>query len=182
MGLRTAAALQLLADILQSETQSPIWQDLVAQRRLAETLSADHELRIASGEFTISLEAADTVPAARLERALRQTMLQLRRDGVNPAALADAKRRWLTSNILASDDQLGTATHYGEWLSMGRKVVDVEDEPSVIEAVTLPEVNAVLKSYLVNRCVVTALLSRAAVTPVALSPPVLGPHTKAGVK
>ena len=181
MGVRTAAALQLLADILQSEASSPFWQDLVVQKRLADTLTSAHDVRLASGEFSISLEAADGVAAGRLERALHQTLQQLRRTGVAAPALADAKRRWLASDVLASDDQLGTATHYGEWLSTGRTLTDIEDEPAAIDAVTLPEVNAVLQNFLVNRCVVTALLTRPVSTPASLAP-LPATRSKAGVR
>ncbi len=182
MGVRTAAALQLLADILQSEANSPFWQDLVVQKRLADTLTSAHDMRLASGEFSISLEAADGVAAGRLEQALHQTLQQLRRTGIAAPALAEAKRRWLATDVLASDDQLGTATHYGEWLSTGRTLTDIEGEPATIDAVTLPEVNAVLQNFLVSRCAVTALLTRPAISPAALTQPAPVARSKAGLR
>ena len=182
MGVRTAAALQLLAEILQSETASPIWLDLVAQRRVADTLGASHDLRLAAGEFEISVEAARTVTASRLEQALRQSMLQLMRSGIGAAALTEAKRRWLASYVLASDDQLAAATHYGEMLSIGRSLADIEGEPAIIEAVTLPEINAVLKDFLIPRCELTAVLKRAPDLPVSLTLPLPVARPTAGVR
>ncbi len=162
MGARSAAALELLADILQSEVTSPLWGALVTQERLANDLAVAHDLHIASGEFSITLEAAEGVSADRLERALQRAMLRLRGDGLEADALAIAKKRWLADHVLSSDDQLAVATHYGEQLSSGRSLADIESQPDLIASVTLPELNDILAATISNRCYLTAVLTPAA--------------------
>jgi len=159
MGARSAAALELLADSLQSEVTSPLWDALVTQAHLATDLSVSHDLHIASGEFTVSLEAAEGVPPDRLERALQQTMLRLRGVGMSADALTTTKRRWLANYVLSSDDQLAVATRYGELLAIGRSLSDIESLPDLISGVTLADINAALAATVSNRCYVTAVLA-----------------------
>lgn len=159
MGPRTAAAFELLADILQSEVTSPLWDAMVTQERLANDLSVTHDLHIASGEFAITLEAAEGVAPDRLERSLRRAMIRLRGDGIAAEALAIAKRRWQANVVLSSDDQLAVATHYGEQLTSGRSLADIEGQPDLIASVTLPEINDILASALSNHCYLTAVLA-----------------------
>ena len=158
MGVRTAAALRLLAGILEDQGTSPLWRDLAARQGLIGGLSVSHDLRLAAGEFAVTVEAEAGVSAAQLERALRDALAELRRTGIDPAALAEAKRHWLADRLLNADNQLGEATRYGEQLAIGRTVAEIENEPKAIAAVTLPDVNAVLRDFLSNRCFLTALL------------------------
>ncbi len=159
LGLRTAAALELLANILQSEVTSPLWDDLVTQRHLASDLGVGHDLRIGAGEFSINVETAEGIAPERLERALDAAMRGVRRDGIDAEALAIAKRRWLSDHVLSSDDQLGEATRYGEQLAAGRTVAEIESEPDVIAAVTLPDINGVLAKFVSNHCYLTTVLA-----------------------
>ena len=161
MGERSAAALRLLGDILQDQALSPLWQDLVGRRGIASELAAGHELKLAAGEFSITAQAEVNVTALDLETALLQSLSELRRAGIKPEALTEAKRHWLTARQLEADDQLERVTRYGEQLAMGRTFAEIEGEPRAIEAVTLPEVNAALRDFLSDRCHVSALLEKA---------------------
>lgn len=161
MGTRSAAALELLAGILQSEVTSPLWDALVTQEHLANDLSVNHDSHIASGEFSITLEAAEGVSPDRLERALRRAILRLRGESIEADALATTKRRWLADFVLSTDDQLAVATHYGEQLAAGRSLSDIESQPELIASVTLSEINDVLAATLSNHCYLTAVLAPA---------------------
>jgi len=168
---KTAAALQLLADILQDESGSPLWQDLVARAGIASDVSAGYDMRLASGEFSIGAQAEAGIEAKQLEIALLTSLNRLRRTGVNAVALAGAKRRWLAGRLLSADDQLGQATRYGEQLALGRTLNQIEGEPQAIAAVTLSDVNAAIGRFLGERCAVSALLE-ATGAPVGDSAPV----------
>ena len=158
MAAPDAAAVELLADILQSEVTSPLWADLVTQQRLANDIKVSHDLRMAAGEFTVTVEAAETVAPERLERAAREAMISSRRNGIDAESLAIAKRRWLASTVLASDDQLAVATDYGEQIAAGRSVEEVEGEGVAVAGVTVADINAILKTTLSNRCYLTGVL------------------------
>ena len=158
MGEQSAAALKMLAASLEDQGSSPIWRDLSVQQGLISGLAVSHDLKLAAGEFAITVEAESGVSAARLESALRDSLAALRLAGIAAPALADAKRHWLAARVLAADDQLGTATRYGEQLAIGRTLAAIESEPQTIAAVTVADINAVLGDYLPNRCFVTALL------------------------
>jgi zinc protease len=160
MGVRTQAALGILADILQDQGGSPLWQQLVVKEGIASDVAAGFELKMAAGEFSISAAAEQAVTAKRLEAALEEGLVRLRRTGVDASALAEAKRRKLTERLLNADDQLGEATRYGDALAIARTLAEIEDEPKTIAAVTLADVNAVLHDLLSSHCYVSASLER----------------------
>ena len=160
LGVQTAAALSLLADILQDQTASPLWRSLQDQGAPASDLSAGYELKLAAGEFSIALTANEDGQALQLRPALLDALAMLRRTGIGAAMLEAAKRRQLTEHLLRADDQLGEATRHGELLAIGRSLTEIEAEPKTIASVTLADVNAVLRDFLPNRCFATALLER----------------------
>ena len=165
MDVHTATALRMLADILADQGTSPLWLDLAARKGIASSIAVDHELRMAAGEFSITAEAEAGVSARQLEGALHNALVKLRRAGIGLEALAEAKRHWLAGRLLGADDQLGTATRYGEQLAIGRSIAEIENEPKAIANVSLADVNAVLRNFLSNRCYVTALLEGTGLPP-----------------
>ena len=159
LGRHTQAALTLLGDVLQSEIASPLWQRLVDDQRVAIDLGAGHYARRRAGEFQVTAEAASDVGAERLERALVAAMERLRREGLDPDAIAFAKRRWQATQALGADDQLAVATHYGEELTSGRSLADIEGEPEAIAAVTPADIRGVLTAFVNGRCLLVSVLA-----------------------
>lgn len=160
LGVQTAAALSLLADILQDQAASPIWRSLLDQDAPVSDLSAGYELKLAAGEFSITLTAGQGAQASQIRAALMQALTRLRQRGIDAPVLEAAKRRQLAERLLRADDQLGEATRYGEQLAIGRSLAEIEAEPTTITSVTLADVNAVLRDFLPNRCFTIALLER----------------------
>jgi len=161
LAAKTEAALQLLAYVLQDQAVSPLWQYIVAETGLASDIAVGYEQKLAAGEFSITAVAQPNGVAPALEPVLLSALDRLRENGIDAAALTVARRHWLTDRQLAGDDQLATASRYGEKLAIGRTIADIEQESEAIASVSLTEINTALRNFLSKRCFVSAALEHA---------------------
>ena len=93
-----------------------------------------------------------------LEKALDSELKQLAKDGLPAKNIEDAKKRLTRTAIFARDGIMAPGYVYGEALSTGHKVEDVEAWPDRIKAVTPEEVNAALRALVANTNAVIGLL------------------------
>jgi zinc protease len=83
--------------------------------------------------------------------------------GVNDDEVAGAKKRMLAGAIFAQDSQATLARVFGDALTSGQTVADIQNWPSAIEKVTAADVNAVARKYLdIKRSVTGYLVAKPA--------------------
>ena len=152
-------AAQELAIILGQGDSSRFYQHLVKEKQLASSVSVFADNRIGPSQFYISANPRPGAKVEDLQRGIDEEIAADVKSGVTADELAKAKTQLLRQFIEQRRSSLFTAILIGDYTVMF-------DDPNLINtildkenAVTLDEVNAVAKKYLVRdqRTVVTSL-------------------------
>lgn len=152
-----AAALTMLAEILGGSSATSV---------LGTTLQTDTKEAVYTGAFYSGMNYDDTtfglimVPRPDLslqeaEEALDRVVAQFLEDGVDAEHLARVKTQIRASKIYEQDDVSGIAREYGASLTSGLTIKDVQDWPSILEAVTGEDIIAAAKMVMDRNNAVT---------------------------
>jgi len=156
---RTAAALQVLIDILAVGPNSRLHRSLVIQQKIAtHTDGAFLRARRDYSEISISAEVADGHSLTDIEAAVDRVIAQVVAHGVSPDELERSKRRHRANHVFQSDSQQTLAERYGINLITGMAISGVEEWPHRIGEVTAADILAVARKYLHIRRSVTGFL------------------------
>lgn len=149
MDKREALALDVLMETLSGGSSTELYQSLVVQQKVATdiTLSFEGDAR-GEGSIWLSAVPAQKSNLTKLHDAIDRKLGELVKSGVSDAAFQSAKTRMIDSEDYARDSVMGPAMVVGQALAYGLTLDDIETRPAQIQAVTLDEVNAVLKKYL----------------------------------
>ncbi|MCL4186354.1 MAG: insulinase family protein [Rhodobacteraceae bacterium] len=139
-----AAALTVLASLLGGTgATSVLGRALEFDSRVAIYTDASYRgVAVDSAVFTIGLVPAEGVGMAEAEAALDAALARFLAEGVDPGQFARVQARVRASEIYARDDVQATAREWGEALSAGLGVEDVQGWPATLQAVTPEEVMA----------------------------------------
>ncbi|MDE2030541.1 MAG: insulinase family protein, partial [Alphaproteobacteria bacterium] len=142
-----AYAYEVLAEALADGEVGVLYDRLVTKEGLASAIETDYDpdARGATA-FTIAVLPRPGVPARKFEHALRAALRGIAAAGLDPATVADAKKRLQRSAIFARDGLMMPGYDFGMALTTGHKVADVEAWPDRIDAVTQKQVNAALRA------------------------------------
>jgi predicted Zn-dependent peptidase len=152
-------AMQELGIILGQGESSRLYQHLVKDKQLASDANVFTDSRIGTSQFYISASPRPGVKVEDLQKGIDDEIAAVLKDGVTAAELAKAKTQLLRRFIEQRRSSLFTA------ILIGNDAVYFND-PNLINtildkqnAVTLDQVNAAAKKYLVRdqRAVVTTL-------------------------
>jgi zinc protease len=157
-----AAALTILAELLGGDGQTS---------HLARALQFDTQTAVYSSAFYDGTTIDDTtfgvivVPApgvslADAEAAMDASLADFIAKGPDPAAFERIRTRIRAGEIYARDNVQGLANTYGEELTIGLSVQDIQDWDDVLSAVTIADVQAVAAKVLVRDQSVTGWLMR----------------------
>ncbi len=157
-----AAALTYLAEILGGNAATSV---------LGRKLQFDTQTAVYTGAFYdgTSLDSATfgtvVVPAegvslAEAEAAMDDVLADFLRDGIDPQQFARIKTQIRADEIYSRDNTEGLARRYGEALTSGLSVADVQDWPAVLQAVTEADVMEAARAVLDRRRAVTGWLMR----------------------
>jgi zinc protease len=154
-----AYALQLLAEIVGGGATSRLYKTLVIERELAVGAGAYYDaLAVDQTTFGLSASPRIGVAVADVEAAVDKVLAEVIDKGVTDSEMARAKIRLQDAAKLARDGYTAGARLFGEALSMGRTVEDVEQWPERIGKVTPEQVLAAAKHVLRAHQSVTAIL------------------------
>ncbi len=154
-----AYALQLLAEIVGGGATSRLYKALVIERELAVGAGAYYDaLAVDQTTFGLSASPRIGVAVADVEAAVDKVLAEVIDKGVTDSEMARAKIRLQDAAKLARDGYTAGARLFGEALSMGRTVEDVEQWPERIGKVTPEQVLAAAKHVLREHQSVTAIL------------------------
>lgn len=150
-------AMQELAIILGQGDSSRFYQHLVKDKQLATDVSAYADSRIGPSLLYLSATPRPGVKVEDLQKGVDDEIAAVVKDGVTPAELAKAKTQLLSRFIDERRSSLYTAILMGEYAVYFNEPDLINTTLDKEDAVTLDQINAAAKKYLVReqRAVVT---------------------------
>ncbi len=161
---KTAAALSILAELLGGNGQTAILpRALQFDSQVAVWSSAFYDgTSLDDGTFGLYVVPAPGVSLGEAEAAMDAVLAKFLKDGPDPEAFERIKTQIRASEIYAKDDAMGLAKLYGEELSVGLGLVDIQSYTAVLDAVTIEDVMRVAHEVLNRDHAVTGWLERPA--------------------
>jgi zinc protease len=159
---RPAAALIVLAELLGGNpATSVLGRALTFDSPVAVQVDAFFDaVALDHATFTIAVVPASGVSLDEAEAALDAALAAFLETGPDAEAIARVQRQLRAAEIYALDNTNRRARRYGEALTSGLTLADVEDWPRVLQAVTADDVMAAARSVLDRRRAVTGHLDR----------------------
>lgn len=154
-----AEALTVLARILGGDDTSRLYRRLVLETKLAAQSGADYQGGGRdSGRIALLALAATKGETRAMEAAMDEVVASLETTPVTEDELRRAKRALEAEQVFETDNQEKRARRYGEALTAGRSLADLESSGARIEALTAADIQRVAKTWLVSRRSVTGEL------------------------
>ena len=183
---REAAALTVLAELLGGNGQTSVLaRALQFDTQVAVYSSAFYDgTSIDDATFGLAVTPAQGVSLADAEAALDKVLADFLKTGPDPAALERIRTQVRSGEIYARDDVESLANRYGQELSVGLTMTDIDTWDEALSAVTAEDVMAVAHKVLDRKNAVTGWLTRPAGDP-AVDPaaePVPVPATEGEVQ
>ncbi|WP_108643514.1 M16 family metallopeptidase [Fuscovulum blasticum] len=158
---KDAAALSILAELLGGSGQTSVLaRALQFDRQVALYTSAFYDgTSIDDSSFGVYVVPAPGVSLASAEAALDETLTRFLTEGPDPAAFERIRTQMHASEIFGKDDVQGLARMYGEELSIGLSVQDIQSYDDVLMSVTIDDVMKVAAQVLNRNQAVTGWLT-----------------------
>ena len=154
-----AAALTVLAELLGGNMQTSVLGRELAMTGRALWVGAGYDgLSVDPTTFSISLAPVDGMDPAEAEAELDRVLADFLETGPDPDALERVKTGIRAARIYAQDSAHGRAYDYGQGLSTGLTIEDVNDWPDILAAVTADDVMAAARDLLGSTATVTGWL------------------------
>ena len=157
-----AAALTVLAELLGGNaTTSVLAKALQFNDPKAVYTSAFYDgVSLDTTTFGVVVVPVPGVSLSDAEAAVDAVLAGFLKDGVDIAAFDRIMTQIRASEIYAKDNTQGLARRYGEALTSGLTVADVQAWPQILQAVTPEDVMAAARDVLDRRHAVTGYLTR----------------------
>jgi zinc protease len=181
-GHADAYPLELLAMLLSQNKAAVLDRALMVEQVLAREVYVTHHPAELAGRFSITATAAPGVDLGRIEAQVRELLVQLLRDGIDPEALARMQTRReaefvrALETVSARTAELALANTF-----TGNPASFLDDELSA-QAVTAGDVRAVLGRYLVGRPALAASVVPLGRSELAAPPPEPAPALPAAAR
>jgi len=158
---KDAAALLILAELLGGSGQTSVLsRALQFESQIAVYSSAFYDgTRIDDGSLSVYVVPAPGVSLADAEEATDAVLADFLETGPDLAAFERIKTQLRAAEIYARDDVQGLANMYGEELTVGLTVADIQGFADVLAAVTPEEVTDVARRVLRPETSVTGWLT-----------------------
>lgn len=143
-----AITLDMADDILSGGVSSRLYQSLVYQQQIAQSVSFNADLRQDLGLLTFRVVLASGKSVADVEKALDAEIQKVLKDGVTDAEVAKAKNRALTGKLFGIETSNGKANELGEAAVVLGDANRVNAQLAKIQALKAEQVNSVLRKYL----------------------------------
>ncbi len=154
-----SAALDVLAQLMGSGSNSKLYRALVVDRSLAVSASAGYQgTALDPTQFMISAAPKPGVNFADTEAAIDGVIADMQQNPVSAENLERAKTQLIAEAIYAQDNQATMARWYGAALTVGLSIEDIRSWPDRVRAVTAEQVRDVAKKWLDKKRSVTGYL------------------------
>ena len=168
----TPYALQILAGVLSGNDSARLQKTLVKTQQIAVNASAGYDaVARGPGMFMVDATPAPGKSVAALEKAIRDELKRVQRDGVSEAELARVKAQVIAADVYQRDSLFYQAMQLGEYAIAGLPPEALAGRVDKLRAVTAKEVQAAAQQWLQDD-----RLSVAELDPQALKP---APRAKA---
>jgi zinc protease len=146
-----AYAYEVLAEALDDGESGLLYRKLAAEQAIASNIEAGYDPD-ARGEtqFTLAASPRPGQSYQKLEIALRSLLTESARKGLDEASVEAARQRLQRSAIFAREGLMMPGYAFGMALTTGHSVSDVEAWPERINAVTVDQVNAALRTLVAS--------------------------------
>jgi zinc protease len=157
-----AEALDLLMRIAAHGSTGRIYRRLVVEQKAAASAGGWYsDSGIDSGRLGFYAIAGAAHSAEDIERAIDGVIAELREEGVTQGELDRARASQIAEFVYNTDSISRMARQYGWRLAAGMTVNDVEEWPDRLRQVTVDDIRAVARKYLVANSSVTGILTPA---------------------
>ena len=146
---KTALALQVLEEIMGGGSTSRLYRSLVVEQKIASSaaLSYRPDMWDEAGLWVYASPLPGIEPVA-VQKALQDELRKLIAGGITEQELNDARQRMQSEAIYALDSLTGPAMIFGQGLTTGSSIDDIEYWPQDIAAVTAEQVVNAARIYL----------------------------------
>jgi zinc protease len=141
-------ALELLAAVLDADENGRLTRNVVRDKRIANQVGAGYGLTARGPAlFVLDGTPADGRSTEEVEKALREEIARIGRDGVHDDELRRIKAQYVAGQIYKRDSVMGQAMEIGSLEITGFSHRDADRILERIRAVTAAEVQAVAQRY-----------------------------------
>jgi zinc protease len=154
-----SAALDVLAQLMGSGSNSYLYRALVIDRPLAVSAGAGYQgTSLDATQFMISASPKPGVEFSQIEQVIDGVIADLAQNPVRAEDLERVKTQLIAEAIYAQDNQATLARWYGGALTTGLSIEDIRSWPDRIRAVTTEQVRAAAQKWLDKKRSVTGYL------------------------
>jgi len=145
---KDAPALSLAEEIMSGGSSSRLYQSMVYEQQVAQSVSCSADLQEDLGllVFRAILASGKTVEIAK--KSLTDQIDNVLKKGVTEAELAKAKNRCLTGKLMERETSNGKASALGEAVVVYGDANRVNTDLAMLQAVTTVQVKDVLNKYI----------------------------------
>ncbi len=155
-----ATALWVLAEILGGSDTARLHRALVLEQHLADEASSSYDaVRALESTFDLSVQPKDGVTLEKIWPAVQQVLADLTQKGITAAELQKAKTTILADETYARDDSFTAMYRVGMWLTAGGSMATFDTWRAELASLTVDDVNAVARKYLLENGRTTAILA-----------------------
>jgi zinc protease len=148
-GTHQEAILTLLQDILGDSTYGRLNQTLVENQKLAHFANANYTGYYYDPlYFTVTSAPMNSSDLQLLDASIEALIRRMISDGVTEQEVATAKEQWKFETLYRRDSLIGIANYFGENLANGYSLKDLDAWLTIIQKVTVAEVNQAAKDIL----------------------------------
>ncbi|UPJ61915.1 pitrilysin family protein [Bradyrhizobium sp. 192] len=154
-----SAALDVLAQLMGSGSNSYLYRALVVDKPLAVSANASYSsISLDPTQFAVSASPKPGISFAEVEQAVDAVIANVAQNPIRAEDLERVKTQLIAEAIYAQDNQAVLARWYGGALTTGLSVEDIRSWPDRIRAVTAEQVRAVAQKWLQKKRSVTGYL------------------------
>ncbi|WP_408918132.1 M16 family metallopeptidase [Bradyrhizobium arachidis] len=154
-----SAALDVLAQLMGSGSNSYLYRALVVDKPLAVSASASYSsTALDPTQFAISASPKQGVSFADVEQVIDGVIADIIQNPIRAEDLERVKTQLIAEAIYAQDNQAVLARWYGGALTTGLSIEDIRSWPDRIRAVTAEQVRAAAQKWLEKKRSVTGYL------------------------
>ena len=152
-------ALQIFSEILGNKSTSRLYQALVVDQALAAWAGTSYQsMMLDASRFFVYAESLPGIAIEDVEAALDEVIADMLANGPSDEEIASVKARLQAVVVYALDNPQSVASIFGNALSVGITVEEIESWPERVEAVTRDQIMAVARRVLRTERSVTGYL------------------------
>jgi zinc protease len=148
---KDAPALSLAEEIMSGGSSSRLYQSLVYEQQVAQSVSCNADLHEDLGLLVFRAILASGKPVEIAKKSLTDQIENVLKNGVTEAELAKAKNRFLTAKLMERETSNGKASALGEAAVVYGDPNRVNTDLAMVQAVTTAQVKDVMNKYIAGK-------------------------------